>query len=321
MNTMTKRILPAALMALLALTGCGKKGGGGDKVVAASFYPMYIAALNVAENAAGVRVAVVAAAIYGCAHEYQLTPADAAVMETASALVINGGGLEEFLDKAAASNKNLAVVNASAGVDFHLSRARGDDDDDSGDGHGDDHDHKHSHDRRDTGAAANAHVWMSIDNHILQIENIAKGLAAWDNANAEIYSENARRYIAELTELRDSARRELAGAAGAKIALSHDGFLYLAQEFGLTVSVIIEKEHGVEPGAADVIEAIETIRRERPKALFVENSRRPPAIKTISEETGLPVFELDMAASGLYKKDAYIRAMEKNIAALKKALE
>ena len=297
-------------MALLALTGCGKKGGCGDKVVAASFYPMYIAALNIAENAPGVRVAVVAAAIYGCAHEYQLTPADAAVMETASALVINGGGLEEFLDKAAASNKNLAVVNASAGIELSS-------------GHGDDHNHSPDRDgyRNPDGAAANAHVWMSIDNHILQIENIAKGLAAWDNANAEIYSENARRYIAELTELRDSARRELAGAAGAKIALSHDGFLYLAQEFGLTVSVIIEKEHGVEPGAADVIEAIETIRRERPRALFVENSRRPPAIKTISEETGLPVFELDMAASGLYKKDAYIRAMEKNIAALKKALE
>ena len=304
-------------MSLLAIFGCGKRGGG-DKVVAASFYPMYIAALNVAENAPGVRVAVVAAAIYGCAHEYQLTPADAAVMETASALVINGGGIDGFLDKAAASNKNLAIVNASAGVDFHLSRARGGNDDD---GHVDDHDHKHSHDRRDTGAAENAHVWMSIDNHIIQIENIAKGLAAWDRANAEVYGENARRYIADLTELRDAARRELAGAAGQKIALSHDGFIYLAREFGLTVSVIIEKEHGVDPGAADVIEAIETIRRERPKALFVENSRRQPAIKTISEETGLPVFELDMAASGLYKKDAYIRAMEKNIAALKKALE
>ena len=305
MNTMTKLILPAALISLLALSGCGKKGGG-DKVVAASFYPMYIAALNVAENAPGVRVAVVAAAIYGCAHDYQLTPADAAVMETASALVINGGGIEAFLDKAAASNKKLAVIDASAGIDFCLSHG------DSG--------HDHSRERHD-GIAANTHVWMSIDNHIIQIGNIAKGLAAWDGANAEIYNENARRYIAELTQLRESARRELSGAAGQKIALSHDGFLYLAREFGLTVSVIIENEHGVEPGAADVISAIATIRNERPKALFVENSRRPPAIKTISDETGLPVFDLDMAASGLYKKDAYLSAMKKNVATLKKALD
>jgi len=291
----------------MVLVGCGKRGGGVDeKIVAASFYPMYIAALNITENAPGVRVAVVASAIYGCAHDYQLTPQDAAIVETASALVVNGGGMDAFLDRAAASNKNLTVIDASDNVKFVFGPKR-------------DHGHHQGNDHDD--AVANAHVWMSIENHIYQVQNILKGLVEWDTANAEIYAENAFRYMAELGELENLARRELSGAAGQKIVVSHDGFLYVARDFGLTVTAIVEKEHGVEPSAADVAGTIAAIKKERPRALFVENTRRSPAIKTIAEETGLPVFELDMAAGGLYTKDAYIRAMEKNIATLKKALE
>ncbi|MDR0330538.1 MAG: metal ABC transporter substrate-binding protein [Chitinispirillales bacterium] len=350
--TSTTRLLPAALpaalaalalAALAALCCCGKGGGGGGgaKTVVASFYPMYIAALNVADGAKGVRVVNMAAQSAGCLHDYGLTPADAALLERASALIINGGGAEAFLDKAAAANEKLAVIYASEHVDFILAGGGSDtaaydlgsdsqfayvgdslplpsDEIRDSAAYSDENYHAH-HQAHDI--EVNIHAWMSLSNHIRQIETIAERLSAWDTANAAVYAKNAKRYTAALAGLRESAARDLSGAKSRKIAVSHDGFVYLANEFGLTVTAVIEKSSGAAPSAAEIISAVNAVRADGPKAIFTELSRPSPPAKTVAAETGLPVFELDMAVSGSGEKDSYIRAMENNVATLKKALE
>ncbi|MDR0307653.1 MAG: metal ABC transporter substrate-binding protein [Chitinispirillales bacterium] len=293
--------------------GCGKNIGdkNNDKIIAASFYPMYIAALNITEDIPGIRLVNMAAPASGCLHDYQLTTADAALLEKASLLIVNGSGMESFLDKAVSLNKKLMLIDASEEIEF-ISRCD----------HNHDHNHRsHDNHNNDNDANINTHVWLSIENYMQQVKTIAAHLCAWDSVNADGYTRNSQNFIAELEELKEKAMRELSDLPNKKIAIFHDGFVYFAREFGLTVSAVIEREPGAEPSAAEVISIIRTIKNSGAKALFVEPHYNSTSVKTISAETGLPVFTLDPVLSGPLNKNSYIAAIEKNIEILKEALQ
>ena len=62
--------------------------------VVTSFYPMYIAALNIVDGVEGVRLENLSEPQTGCLHDFQLTPEDMKLLSTADVFVINGGGIE-----------------------------------------------------------------------------------------------------------------------------------------------------------------------------------------------------------------------------------
>jgi len=71
----------------------------------------------------------------GCLHDYQLTPEDMRTLSAAEIFVVNGGGMESFLDKAVAQLPRLQVINASQGIPLL---------------------------RNSDGAGDNPHVWVSV---------------------------------------------------------------------------------------------------------------------------------------------------------------
>ena len=83
---------------------------------------------------------------------------------------------------------------------------------------------------------------------------------------------------------------------------------------------MIEREPGSEPGARQLAEIIETVKRSGVKALFVEPQYPSRSAETIANETGAAVYTLDPAVTGPMDKDAYIRIMERNLETLEKAL-
>ena len=79
--------------------------------VVTSFYPMYIATLNIVDGVNGVRLENLSEPQTGCLHDFQLTPEDMKLLSTADVFVINGGGIEScfcFLGKA--YTKHFLVV-------------------------------------------------------------------------------------------------------------------------------------------------------------------------------------------------------------------
>src|SRR5690554_5477907 len=70
-----------------------------DKLqIVTTFYPMYIIATNVANQLENVEVTNLTDFNIGCAHNYQLTPNNMKLLSTADIIIINGGGLEGFLE-------------------------------------------------------------------------------------------------------------------------------------------------------------------------------------------------------------------------------
>jgi zinc transport system substrate-binding protein len=228
----------------------------------------------------------------GCLHDYQLTPGDMTKLTAAKLLVINGAGMESFMDQALGRAPGIAVVNASEGIAL-LKGAEG----------------------------SNPHVWVSVALAIKQVQNIAAGLARADAANAEAYRRNAEAYVARLEALRARMRAELQSVGSRQIVTFHEAFAYFAAEFDLRVAAVIEREPGSQPSAGDLARTIAIVRAQGVKAVFAEPQYPAAAAEAIARETGLRVFKLDPAVTGPVDQDAYIRTMEANLAVLKEALK
>ena len=271
----------------LALFSGGEATAAPLRVVT-SFYPMYISTWNVARDVPGVEVANLTPPLTGCLHDYQMRPDDLKTLSDASVLVVNGAGMESFLNEVTRQLPRIHIINASEGIEL----------DDQ-----------------------NPHVWVSVSLNMKQVENIARGLSAIDPAHANLYRKNADAYLAQLEALRAQMHKALKTVRTRNMVTLHEAFPYFAQEFDLKIVAVVEREPGSEPSARELAETIELVRKADADALFAEPQYPAKAIRTIAAETGAKVYILDPAVTGPMSPDAYLRIMEKNLLVLEKALK
>lgn len=294
------------LLVLAMLVGCA--AASGEKIFVTSFYPMYIFAQNIAVDVPGVQIVNLAGESTGCLHDYQLKTRDMATLEKADALIINGGGMEQFMDKVIAQQPQLAVINASEGIEMLCSE----------DDHAhDDHAHgNHAHEHE----ALNAHVWLDPALAIRQVQNIADGLAAADSENAEAYLNNAKAYIARIEALHAEVAEQLAPLAGSEIVTFHEAFDYFAQAYGLRVAAVIASDSGEEPSTRQIARLCDLVSGLTVKALFVEPQYPAKTAETIARETGAKMYTLDPVVTGDGGLDSYENLMRENARVLQEAL-
>lgn len=259
--------------------------------VVTSFYPVYVAVLNVTAGIPGVEVSNLASPHVGCLHDYQLTAGDVRRLADADLLLVNGAGMEPFLGKVAQQSPGVRVVGVSQGI------ALLDD---------------------------NPHVWVSLEGARRQTENIAAALAAAAPDRADAFRANASAYSASLSALEEKMRAALAPYAGTPIVTFHEAFPYFARDFDLDLAGEIEREPGAEPSARELADAVKLVRERKVKALFAEPQFPDKSAQVVARETGVRVYSLDPVVTGPSDPEeargAYLRAMEKNLEVLQEAL-
>lgn len=303
---LTQGRLAAASLALLllisclaAISGCQSAppvpsgpaltAAGSPVTYVTSVYPLYVAALNLTAGIPGTTVTNLTGTVTGCLHDYHLTPRNMQTLEEASAFLINGAGLESYLDQLAKSRPNLVTINASTGIEL---------------------------------LADNPHVWVSLDLMIHQVQTVAAGMAACDPAHAAQYQANAVTYTGKLETLRLALHSRLDPLRQRNIVTFHEAFPYFAQEFNLNIAAVVEREPDSQPSASELAATINQIRSLQVRAIFVEPQYAAETAQTIAKETGVPVYTLDPAASGpLDDPDAYLRIMRSNGEVLVTALQ
>lgn len=298
----------ALLLALLLMVtaGCAaQEGTAEEKLIVTSFYPMYVFTQNVAAGIEGVRVENMAQQSVGCLHDYQLQTRDMAMIEEADVLVINGGGMEQFMDKVTAQRADLPVIDASEGISMLASGE-------------DAHDHEEGHDHE--GEVLNAHVWLDPALAAVQVQNIASGLAAADPQNAQAYQANAQAYVERILAMNEEIAAQLAPFAGSEIITFHEAFTYFADAYGLVVAGVIANEPGEEPSTRQIAQTCDLVRELGVKALFVEPQYPQQAAETIARETGAAIYTLDPAVSGDGTPGSYETIMRANAQVLTEAL-
>ena len=305
-----KRILSALLCAAVCLTGfsgCGTPAKESSRLkLLASFYPIAIMALNITDGVEGVAVESMAQQQTGCLHDFQMTTADMKKEETADAFLINGAGMEGFLDKISDQLPELPVIDSSTGIPLIAS--------------GEDHHHDggegHDHDQEDY----NPHLWVSITNCMEQVRNLSEGIIALDPEHEAEYRENTETYLEKLSALRDKMHSALDHVKNKDIITFHEAFPYFAEEFGLHIAAVINREPDSQPSAKELADTIRLVRETGVKALFVEPLYPETSADIIAAETGAQVYVLDPAVSGEWDKNAYLTAMESNLQVLEQAL-
>ena len=303
-----------ALLLALALP-CAALG----ETIVTSFYPIHLFARNLTQGLEGVEVICLTPPTGGCLHDYQLQTGDMKRLARADVFLINGAGMEGYLDGVLEAFPALPVVDASVGVTLIESCVE--------------HDHDHGHEDEDEEPAPddghdghhhemNAHIWLDAQNAIIMVNNLADGLMAQLPRHAQAIAANRDAYVARLTALDAELKAALAHIDHADVITFHEAFPYFAEASGLHVAAVLnrEPEDALSPRA--LADLCETVMHLGNPPLFTEPQYEDAAARTISRETGAPVYTLDPIVTG--PEDApltyYEDVMRQNVQTLLEAL-
>ena len=211
------------------------------------------------------------------AHGFSPSPADARKLAEADIVLVNGLGLEGWLDRLIrASGTRAPVVVVSAGVKpipaegEHAPGADGHE----GHAHGD--------------HAVDPHAWQSVANVRIYVANIRDGLAKVDPDHAVAYRAAAAAYLDKLDGLDRDIGATIAGIPPERrrIITTHDAFGYFAAAYGLRFLAPQGVSTDSEASPRDVAAIIRQIRRDRIPAVFLENISDPRQMEQIAREGG-----------------------------------
>lgn len=312
-----RSIFALALCAALLLVcpGCASGGEAPEARlrVSATSYPMYVLARAVTAGTQGVEVSRLSTGQVSCLHDYTLTIADMRSLERADVVLLNGGGLEEFLDDVL-DRLDALQVDCSSRLDLLES--------DGSEHHDHDHGHDHEHD---------PHYWMDPLAFAQAARAAAQGFAQADPDNEEVYLANAQAVSGALEEAYRNWREELDGLSCPRLITFHDGFQYFADAFGLELLFSMEEEDGATASAKDIRTAAQLVRDNDLPAVFTEKNGSNSAARAVMGETGCAAAELSMLMDGPDAPDEltaaeivqrlYIAPMDENIDTLREVLK
>ncbi len=262
------------------------------KNVTTSFYPIYIATINLTDGINELEVNNLTQKSTGCVHDYTLTPEEMIKLSTANVFVVNGSGMESFLNKVMENYTELNVVDTSLGIET-LEEEHG----------------------------VNPHTFVSIEKYILQVENLKQGLVKTFPDYEEKIENNAETYMSSLNSLKEYAHTKLDKFSGEKVVALHEAFEYFAAEFGLNVMAVIEEEEGASASATEITRIISEAKKNGVRAIVVDKDSNTNTASVISSETGVQQVTFDTTIYGEMYKNAYIDAMYKNVDNIAKVLE
>ena len=203
----------------------------------------------------------------GDPHTFEPSPKDSAALSKADVVVVNGLGLEGWLDRLVkASGFKGQLVVASTGVKTHTLE-------------------------EDGKTVTDPHAWNSAANGALYAQNILNGLVKADPQDKAALEASGKPYITQLNQLDSWAKTRFSQIPQAKrkVLTSHDAFGY----FGAAYGVRFEAPQGMstesEPSAAQVAALIRQVRAKHVTAVFIENMTNPALLERLARDAGAKV--------------------------------
>ncbi len=145
-------------------------------------------------------------------------------------------------------------------------------------------------DREIAAGRRDPHTWLSPKRAIVMVEAMARELSLLDEANSEIYSENARQYIAELEELDRYLQEIFDTVPNNQFIVFHPAFGYLADDYGLKMYAL--EEGGKEATPQRMQEMIDLAKEEGIKVIFYQSEIDSQQSVSFAEEIGGKTIQL-----------------------------
>lgn len=313
-----------------------------NHLLVSSFYPQYIILLNLVDNCDSIAIKNMTSSATGCLHDYQITSADMKKLDHADAFIINGGGMENFLDDILKVYPDIKIIDSCKNIELlennythyhehndnnideeseeHSDKHINADLDGHEEKHNDDVSEEHSHEHGNY----NAHVWLNPQNYIKQIRNITLELCKiYPNFKKQI-NDNSKNYINRISTLQDKIdilKSSINSEKKRNAIIFHDSFSYIADSFNLNIIKCIEIESDSSLSAGTIASTIDEIETHDIRLLLTEKQFKTTIADNIASETKAKVYVLDSLVTGDYTKDSYIKGMESNIKTIQKIFE
>ena len=286
-----------------------------ELLVMTSCNPVYLATVNVVGDVPGVSVQNLSQPTTGCLHDYTLTTEDMKNLSAADVLVVNGGGMEGYLDDVVKAYPDLEIIDTFEMVeeDYPVIIEEDDEEGEEEPSHGIESE-GHHHDE-----GANSHIWLSEEIYSGQVKAIAEGLSALDLNNAEAYSSNADTFIGIMDSQIDNQGLD-EQLSGVNVAVLHEAFAYTAQSLGTNVVATMDLDEERQVSAGEVSDFIDSIKENDVKVVFAEYDYGNAMGKLITEQTDAKVVYLETLVHGDYTGLDYITVLNKNYSMIKNTL-
>ncbi len=316
------------LLLLMALfIGCSSNKGTGEKTkedtmkVYVSNYPLY----DFTKNIAGDKVEVINVRQNAGVHGWEPSARDIANLKEADLFIYGGehleGWAEQLINDGTITNN---AVDISEGLVLLESTHHHDHDEEHDHDHDEEHDHDHDDDHDHDHGQYDPHIWLSLRNAQVIVENISKALSELDQENKDFYQENYNKYANELKKLDEEYTEKLSNPKLEAIIVSHEAYGYLCRDYNFRQVGIEGVLAEGEPSVVQIDNIIKTSKELGVKTIFYEDTISPKVANLIASEVGanlellspIEILSPEQEDSG----DDYLSIMKSNLEKIYKAL-
>lgn len=197
-------------------------------------------------------------------HDWEPRPHDIAELAEADLVVVNGLGLEGWLDRLiSASGYTGPILVASRDVEPLL----------------------------DATGTPDPHAWHSPAAVGLYARAIAGALTELRPDRADAFNTNLNGFLAALNKTDIWARGEIAAIPPERrvVVTSHDAFAWLGRDYGIRILSPIGLDSAAQPSAKRLGELVAEIRAAGVRSVFLEAGGDPRIARVLAEEAGVAV--------------------------------
>ncbi len=242
------------------------------------------------------------------AHVYQARPADIQKIRAARVVLVNGLGFEGASIQRAVRDSKVYSLAVSKGIPtIKVQEDRG----------------HQGHDHSD----ADPHVWTNPVAMQRYAQNVAGALIIADPEGSLYYGQRLLDYQQTLRELDAWAAQQFntIPKAERKVLTGHSAFAYLGKRYEVQFLSPQGTSTESEASARTVAQLIQQVRKEKVKAVFVENIKDPRLLQQLAKEAGVTIqtepLYVDALSPAGGPANSYVNMMRRNVTQMVKAMK
>jgi zinc transport system substrate-binding protein len=263
--------------------------GAGKLTVAATIYPLYDIARNVAGDTGAVKVIVPPGA---SPHLFEFSPRQLQALQDIRSVFAIGHGLDNWVTQVRNVLKDGRVITVDQGIDL----------------------------RTFEDGTTDPHYWLHFGNARKITDNIANALIEINPAHAEVYRANAKVYKEKLSGRERELKEVLAPVRGIPILTFHDAWFYFAENLGLKIAGTFEPAAGEEPTPRYLAELQRKIKSEHIRIIFIEPQLSTGVLESFAKDNKVGIAELD-PLGGVEGRASYLELMEFNANSIRQVFQ
>jgi len=237
-------------------------------------------------------------------HEWELIPSNFVDLEQADIVFYNGLNVEQWMEQVkAVAGSEVPVIAVGEKCNYPTQPII----------------------TGDYAGEPDPHIWMDVKGAISYVETIKEYLIKYNPENHDIYEKNAANYIDELNNLEEKLIDIISEIPEKNRILitTEAAFIYFADAFAFYHDGVWGTNTEEEGTPGQMKQIIDTIQKKEPEAIFWESTGSDRYVKSLSEETNIPVYGplyVDSIGKENSRAENYIKLMKENANLLIKAL-